>query len=146
MPPARCVRRRPSRIFWLTALLLAAGLVRAEALVIAVHPESALASASSDEVAALYLKQRSSIGGISRLEPLDLRDKSSRDAFYLQVVDRTAPQVRAYWSKMVFTGKARPPKSLGVDDMVARLREDREAVGYLPASRATDLKVLLTLP
>lgn len=141
------LRTRRSRLARLLALLASMWVlpVAAEQLVVAVHPDSPVRSASAEDIASLYLNKRRGLDGADEVVPLDLRDRGARGRFYLQVTDRNLSQVRAYWSKLVFTGKGRPPRALSAEDMAEHLQSAPDAIGYLPASRAEGLRTLLTV-
>ena len=73
---------------------------------------------------------------------------SARDRFYEQLTGKNPSQIRAYWSRMVFTGRALPPQQAeNVRELGARLMTDPNLIGYLSAADADPrLKVLLKLP
>lgn len=55
---------------------------------------------------------------------------------------------KAYWSKMIFSGKAVPPKELANDAAVkAHVKANPDAVGYIDAASVDgSIKVLLRVP
>lgn len=60
-------------------------------------------------------------------------------AFYGRYLGRSLAQIKAHWSKLVFTGRGRPPHT--VDDgqaMAAFLAEHPDAIGYLDRSLVND--------
>jgi len=70
-----------------------------------------------------------------------------RDDFYTKVANKSGAQVKAYWAKLVFTGKGQPPKdagdSAGVKSAVAA---NPAAVGYVDKSVVDgSVKVVLAL-
>jgi len=56
--------------------------------------------------------------------------------------------MKAYWSRLVFTGKGKPPMSVGsASEMLSAVAADSSAIGYVDASQVNDsVKVVLTLP
>jgi hypothetical protein len=57
-------------------------------------------------------------------------------------------QMAAYWSRMVFTASARPPKEVASEqDMIDQVRQQPGRIGYVDRS-AVDarVKILLSLP
>jgi len=55
-----------------------------------------------------------------------------RAQFYTQVAGKDEAQVKAIWSKLVFTGKATPPKELASSaDVVKAVAADPNAIGYI---------------
>ena len=119
--------------------------VCAEELVVVVHPDNPLQQVDMEELAELYLGKRQGLADMKSLAPLDLRSTELRERFYRQVAQRNLAQLRAYWSKRVFTGKGRPPRAFDTEALVARLRAERDAIGYLPRSAAVGLKPVRVL-
>lgn len=114
--------------------------------VVAVGNASAVQTISREDITAIYLGNLSRQPGQQTLVPLDLEDGEIRDAFYQQVLGRSRAQMRAYWSRMVFTGKGQPPRAVSPDGMLNELRQNGVTIGYLPANRVeTGVRVLLTV-
>ena len=68
--------------------------------------------------------------------PLDQRIGSPlRDEFYARVASKTPVLVKAYWSKMVFTGRGQPPAELQDSAAVRRkVAENPDLIGYIDRS------------
>ena len=127
-------------------LIAFTGSALAEVAVIA-NPDSAIASASNDEIKRLFLGKSKTVSG-NKATPVDQNDKSeTREFFYQVVVGKTNAQLRAYWSKLIFTGKGKPPKQLDTDaDVVAAVAGDPRLVGYVDAAAVTgDVTVILVV-
>lgn len=121
------------------AVLLAAN-ARAEDIVVIVNP--AAAPLSKEQIADIYLARDS-----SRL-PIDQASGSSIYAeFYQKATGRDAAQVRAIWSKILFTGRGVPPKQLLNSAAVKKaVAANPKAVGYIEKSAVDDsVKVVLPL-
>lgn len=89
------------------------------------------------------------LGKSSLFTPVDQADGSAiRNEFYKKVADKDAAQVKALWSKLVFTGKATPPKEYASSaDVKKAVAADPKAIGYIDKSAVDDtVKVILTLP
>src|SRR6218665_502590 len=87
-----------------SCVALAGCAVAAQAQIAVVMNPSA-APLSKDQVANIYL------GRSFDLKPLDLPESSpAREQFYKKATDRDLSQVKATWSRIVFTGKGQPPK------------------------------------
>lgn len=116
-----------------TGLLLAASLAHADIVVVMAPGAAAL---TKDQVVSAYL------GRSPELKPLDLADGTpTRDTFYKKATDRDAAQVKAVWSRIVFTGKGQPPKELPDAAAVKKaVAADPKAVGYIDKS-AVDASV-----
>ncbi|MDP2714676.1 phosphate ABC transporter substrate-binding protein [Rheinheimera sp.] len=120
-----------------TALLLTALLSGAAAADIAVVVNPANANAvSADDLNRLFLGRASSFADGSKATPLNLAEgQAGRDEFDNKVLNRSAAQLKAYWSKLVFTGKGTPPKELADDAAVkAAIAADATAIGYISSA------------
>ncbi len=139
------MKRAGRRLLGLLLLGVSSLACAGEALVLVAHPDSPVTQVEAEVIAALYLAQRTGLDGLPVARPIDLKDRALREQFYAGVADRNLSQLRAYWSKLVFTGKGRPPRAVSVEEMSAILRNDPEAIGYLPESASRGLKRLLEL-
>ena len=89
------------------------------------------------------------LGKSNLFTPVDQAEGSAvRADFYRKVADKDPAQVKALWSKLVFTGKATPPKEYAGNDAVKKaVAADPKAIGYIDKSAVDDtVKVILTLP
>ena len=70
------------------------------------------------------------------------------DEFYKKVLDKEAGQVKALWSKLVFTGKATMPKEVaGSAAVKAAVAANPKAIGYIEKSAVdATVKVVFTAP
>lgn len=134
---------------FLTTVLLILGfttqLAHAEIAVV-VNPANANA-VSSDDLNRLFLGRASSFADGSKATPLNLAEGlAARDEFDSKVLSRSSAQLKAYWSKLVFTGKGTPPKELADDAAVkAAVAADSSAIGYInSASVDGSVKVVAT--
>src|SRR5689334_1905610 len=79
-------------------------------LVVILSAKSSITSLRPDQVAAIFLGQTARFPDGGEAVPLDQRIGSPlRDEFYVRVANRTPVLLKAYWSKMVFTGRGQPP-------------------------------------
>jgi len=88
------------------------------------------------------------LGQSALLTAIDQAENSPiRADFYLKAADMDAGQIKAIWAKLVFTGKARPPKQYASSAEVKRaVAADPKAIGYIEKSDVDDtVKVILTL-
>ncbi|MPQ59537.1 hypothetical protein [Duganella sp. FT27W] len=89
------------------------------------------------------------LGKSNLFTPVDLPESSAvRAEFYKKVADKDTAQVKALWSKLVFTGKATAPKEYASAAEVKKaVAADPKAIGYIEKSAVDDtVKVILTLP
>ncbi|MBJ7312098.1 hypothetical protein H7U20_18100 [Rugamonas sp. CCM 8940] len=89
------------------------------------------------------------LGKSAMFTPVDQAESSAiRADFYHKVADKDPAQVKAIWSKLVFTGKATPPKEYSSDAEVKKaVAADPKAIGYINKNSVDDsVKVILSLP
>jgi ABC-type phosphate transport system substrate-binding protein len=113
------------------ALLLAAS-ARAEEIVVIVNPASP--PLSKVQIADIYLAR------INTWTPIDQAVGSLiYTEFYKRATGRDAAQVKAIWSKILFTGRGVPPKQLLDSDAVKKaVAANPRAVGYIEKSAVDD--------
>lgn len=88
---------------------------------------------SREQVADIYLGRASRFPNGDRAIPIDLPSRSElRENFYLKVTGKTPAQLKAYWSRMQFTGKGKPPREVSnTDELIRLLIENPAMLGYL---------------
>ena len=131
-----------------TLYALSCTVASAEVLVI-VSPKNTIGKLSADQAADLFLGSESAFPGGVQATPIDQTEGSPlRDEFYTKATGKTPAQVKAYRSKMMFTGKGRPPKEADNAAAVKKLVADNpNAIGYIDKGSAdSSVKVILTLP
>jgi hypothetical protein len=121
-----------------TALL---GSVAAPAADIVVIVNPAATAPSKADVADIYLGKNQSF------TPVDLADSSPIYAeFYQKATGRDPSQIKAVWSRLVFTGKTQAPKSLPDAAAVKKaVAADPKVIGYIEKS-AVDGTVKVATP
>ncbi len=137
----------------LKAVALCAGLVcgttaMAEVAVI-VNPGSGVTALSDSQAKALFLGKTDKFPNGAKATIVDQNEGSgSRTAFNKTVLKKSDSQVKAYWSKMVFSGKASPPKSVADDAATKAFVAGTDgAVGYINGNQVDDsVTVVLTMP
>lgn len=125
----------------LIGLLTIFNVAQAETVVI-VSSKNPASRMFSEQAAQFFL------GKSTMFTPIDQADGSAiRNDFYKKVADKDAAQVKAIWSKLVFTGKATAPKEYKSNAEVKKaVAEDPKAIGYIDKSAVDDtVKVILTL-
>lgn len=124
---------------YLIALLLLLPTLASAELVIVTNSQSAIASLTDNEARQLFSGQLRSIGG-QRIQPLDLpANNASREHFYRTLTGRSPEQMRAYWTRLIFTGQGQPPREVsGYLELTSLISSSSEYIGYLPASEVND--------
>jgi len=128
----------------LTALTMASFALSASAETVVIVSQKNPATRMFSEQASQFFLGKSTL-----FTPIDQAEGSPiRAEFYRKVADKDAAQVKALWSKLVFTGKGTPPKEYtGNAEVKKAVAADPKAIGYIDKSAVDDtVKVILTLP
>jgi hypothetical protein len=131
---------------FITTLLTGSMKVTAEPVLIG-HPEINV-NPDLTAVKRLYLGKDKSLGGKEALSPIDVDENSRvRPIFLEKVVDKTETELRQYWSRLVFTGKGIPPRSVGGDEAVRQwVATNKNSVGIIDSALVDQsVKVLLNI-
>lgn len=121
--------------------------VAAEVAVI-VHPSNNN-SFTQQELESIFMVKKSAFADGSKAAPYYLvADDAVRNQFDEKILGKSSSQLKAYWSKLVFTGKGTPPAELANSaEAVAKVAADPAAIAYVDKSAVTGaVKVVLTLP
>ncbi|KQN79209.1 hypothetical protein ASF04_01570 [Duganella sp. Leaf61] len=127
----------------LVAALGAVALPASAEVVVIVSQKNPASRMFSEQASQFFL------GKSNLFTPVDLPESSAvRAEFYKKVADKDTAQVKALWSKLVFTGKATAPKEYASAAEVKKaVAADPKAIGYIEKSAVDDtVKVILTLP
>ncbi|HUP97302.1 MAG TPA: phosphate ABC transporter substrate-binding protein [Usitatibacter sp.] len=117
-------------------LALAAGcreVLAAGEVVPVVSARSAVTSLSAGQVADLFLGKTVHFPDGSSAVPIDLPEQSqTRERFYAQYTGKSPSQVKAHWSKIIFTGRGQPPMQAATGLEAKRLiAANPNAIGYV---------------
>ncbi|NNM51357.1 MAG: phosphate ABC transporter substrate-binding protein [Pseudomonadales bacterium] len=89
---------------------------------------------SAEDIQAIFLGKKKSFPDGTPAVPVQLGEGSpGYDDFTRQYLHKSDSQVRAYWSQLVFTGRATPPRMVTSDaDMLNLIAHNPNLIGYLP--------------
>jgi ABC-type phosphate transport system substrate-binding protein len=102
-------------------------------VVIVVSAKNAATTISSDQASDIFLGKSTTLPGGGAIVAIDQADGSTvREEFYSKAVGKTPAQVKAYWSKQIFSGKGHPPKEAGDSAIIKGLvAGDPNLIGYI---------------
>jgi ABC-type phosphate transport system substrate-binding protein len=113
-------------------LCLAGGEVAAEVVAV-VSARSPVSNLSRAQIVDIFLgKARRFPDGTTAL-PIDLAEgEAERDEFYTKFAAKSPAQIKAYWSKIIFTGRGQPPAAAAnPQDLRKRIAGNPAAIGYI---------------
>ena len=119
-------------------VLAISGAAQAQFVVVG-HPNAP--ALSNEQIADIYT------GKTQIVMPLDQPESATiRADFYKKATGKEPAQVKALWSRLIFTGKAQPPKEVPDSAAVKKaVAADSKAVGYIDKAAADgSVKVLAT--
>ena len=120
------------RMLLLAALLTATSVAQA-GVVVVMSSKSDVSSLSKAQVAQIFMAKTDALPNGRVAKPVDQTEGAAvRNEFYDKVADKSAAQMKAYWSQLTFTGKAQPPRKVSGDAAVkAALGDNPAAIGYI---------------
>lgn len=97
---------------------------------------------NAEEIVRIYTGRSNAFNAVNLAESIPLRAQ-----FDEKGVGRTSAQLKAHWSKLVFTGKGTPPAELGSEEAVLEfVAKNPQAIGYVSADKVTSaVKVVHTI-
>jgi hypothetical protein len=125
-----------STIFGLSLLLLSP--LAAADLVLVANPGSGIERLSQDEVVNIYLGRYRRLASGTSAEPIDLSGDSEYKArFYRKLVGKSLAEINAYWARLVFSGKTRPPLQVAsAEEALQQVVMRAGGLAYVERSRA----------
>lgn len=128
------------------ALSLGASGAAAEvvAVVSASNPVSTL---SRNQVADIFLGKANRFPDGSQAVPIDQAEGSAaREEFYFKFAGKSPAQLKAHWSKVIFTGRGQPPPEVSNDvEEKELIVKNPHAIGYIERKQVDgSVKALLT--
>ena len=90
---------------------------------------------SREEAAQLFLGYRNRLADGTLVMLVDLPVGPIRNRFYKQLTNKNPVQVRATWSRLVFSGRVRPPvEASNPNEALEWVANTPNTIGYLPAN------------
>ncbi len=125
-------RRRIRTAAICLALSLAGGSAMAEVVVV-VSSRSTLTALSRSQIVDVFLGRTRRFPDGKLAQPIDqLEGSAARGEFYMRYADKTPAQLKAYWSKIIFTGRGQPPLALAsAAEVKKRLAASPAAISYI---------------
>src|ERR1035437_7037148 len=112
-----------------SALLALSLSAMAQSVAVIVNPKNASAL-TQEQVSNIFLGKSNDLAGVDLPE-----GNAVREAFYHKVTGKDGPQLKSYWAKLVFTGKAQPLKEFSSDvDVKKFVALSPNGIGYIDKS------------
>jgi ABC-type phosphate transport system substrate-binding protein len=130
------------------ALSLAmAGAGKADVVVV-VSSKCAVSTLSKDQVMDIFLGKTTRFPDGVPAVPIDqVEGSAARDEFYATFANKSPAQVKAHWTKIIFTGRGQPPKSVSNSVEVRKLiAANPQGISYIERSAVDSTVKVLVQP
>ena len=127
----KIMRLLPAFLFFAITVM-----AQASEIVVIVSAGNQAGAMRQDQVADIFLGQTGHFPDGREVVALDQGIGSDiRDQFYLKVASKTPALLKAYWTKMIFTGRGQPPRELSGSNAVRKLvAANPNLIGYIDRS------------
>jgi hypothetical protein len=128
----------------LFTLMIATGFsINALAGSIIVHPSNANVLNDST-ISKMFLGKKKSFPSGDKVVPVNMSEGSAETGeFNSKVLNKSASQLKAYWSKLVFTGKGSPPSTVDNDaEMIKLIAANPNMIGFISGTGDGSVKVV----
>jgi len=117
-----------------TVLYAGSSCVMADVVVV-VAAANPLETLTRNQVADIFLGKTNRLPGGDQAVVIDQPEGSAtRDEFYSTYTGKSAAQIKAHWSKIIFTGRGQPPQVVSNSaEVKKRIAENPDTIGYIDA-------------
>ncbi|WP_441002524.1 phosphate ABC transporter substrate-binding protein [Pseudocolwellia agarivorans] len=114
-------------------------------VVVIVHPSNT-ATMDQKEISKVFLGKSKKFPGGGAAIPIDISSGDVKSEFTQKVLGKSDSQIKAYWSKLLFTGKGQAPQSVSSDaEVIELVSQNPSIIGYVSDTSVNDsVKVLAT--
>ena len=134
-------KRFPTMIVALLLLYSVSSVAQSqEKIVVVTNPNNDVQVLDKKGLIDLFMGKYSAFPNGKQATPIDIeRDDELKGQFYKSLVGLPLARVNAYWSRLKFSGRVKPPAIEQTnDDVMQRLEEDESALAYVYESYVTD--------
>ncbi|NMH60521.1 hypothetical protein [Alteromonas ponticola] len=116
------------------------GMASSTELVVVVHKDNPTETLTRSQLIDLYMGKYVAFPDGSKAQPLDIdNDEATKEQFYKALVGMPLNRVNAYWSRIKFSGRARPPVAQQDQQAVLSYIESTgSAIAYIHENNLTD--------
>jgi len=117
-------------------------------IVVIIHPDNPVETLSQRQVIDIFMGREVRFPNGATAIPVDQAPNSPvRERYYQQLIGKSIAQINAYWARLLFTGRATPPRVLGSNEAVMdTVLNNRDVIAYIDRADLTDqVKIIYTL-
>lgn len=90
-------------------------------------------------ISKIFFSKAKSFPDGSQAVPIALEEGvAATEHFNDAVLKRKSAQLKAYWSKLIFTGKGQPPRAVADAEMLELIANNPNMIGYIDEGKVTD--------
>lgn len=91
---------------------------------------------SKEQVKMIFIGASRTFPNGKRVKPIQLDDSSSSEEFNMNIMKKSNREMRAFWSKQIFTGNGKPPKTMkSIQQMINFIKNNRNSIGYILSNK-----------
>jgi ABC-type phosphate transport system substrate-binding protein len=115
--------------------------------VVVVSAKSTVTTLSKSQVADIFMGKTAHFPDGTQAVPIDQSEGTlARDEFYTRIAGKSAAQMKAYWSKIIFTGRGQPPRAVPSSSETKKLVvANPNAIGYIEPKLVDDTLRVVTV-
>ena len=136
-------------LFLLPLFAISDGVSASEAaLAVVVAKTSKIESISKRELVDVYMGRFDVLESGHKVQPVDYENGTElRSLFYRSLVNKSERQINAYWSRLIFSGRAKPPVQVASpEESLSFILDNQSALSYIPVNRVSEeMKIVLVL-
>jgi ABC-type phosphate transport system substrate-binding protein len=112
-----------------------------------VSAKSTVTTLSKTQMADIFLGKSTRFPDGALAVPIDQSEGTvARDEFYLRIAGRSAAQMKAYWSRIIFTGRGQPPRAVpSSSDTKKLVAANPNTIGYIEPELVDDTLRVVTV-
>ena len=116
-------------------------------LVVVVPKNCNLQNISKKELSKIFLGKTKRFPNGEEAIAVEIVDEKYQNLFYEKIINKDEKQLKKYWAKMIFTGRAQPPKKLNtLIELKEFFKENQNAISYIPSQFLdNNLKIVLKI-
>lgn len=120
----------------------------AEPIAVVVSKQSKIDTLSRKDVIDIFMGRFDILDSGVKVKALDYPNGYfMREDFYQALVNKSERQISAYWSRLLFSGRAKPPEQVNdIAQSIASIETNTSLISYVPADQVSEeVKVVLLL-
>ena len=99
-----------------------------------------------EDIRALYLGFKTTLPDGTPAEVFILKEDGVLEKFLREVIGISKGEFEAHWLSKALSGEGVPPRELSPEEIIARVKENKGAIGIVPLDMVTeDVKVVLEI-